>query len=99
MPKVARVGDTVVGSCGCNQGAWTGTWVQGSPDVDSNNPHQIRIGDMGVTTCACGVMYAVSGSPDVDSDGIKEHRVSDDVVAPCGSGVAITGSPDVDNNG
>jgi hypothetical protein len=54
---------------------------------------------MGVTTCACGVMYAVSGSSDVYSNGIKEHRVSDNVVAPCGSGVAITGSQDVDDNG
>jgi hypothetical protein len=99
MPLVARIGDSVVGSCGCDHGSWSGVWIQGSPDVDSESPKQIRLNDICVITCPCGIGWASSGSPDVDSNGIKEHRIADQVVCACGSGLTVSSAATVDDNG
>jgi hypothetical protein len=99
MPKSARVTDSIIGSCGCDHGSWSGVWVNASPDVDDNSLKQVRAGDMGVISCPCGVCYAVGSSPDVDSNGILEHRLGDNVICACGSGTTVSASPDTDSNG
>lgn len=92
MPAVARVGDSVTGTCKADSkhGSVTGTIVTGSPDTFEQNIPISRIGD--TVTFSCGhSAQIVSGSPNVFVNDIPVARVGDNVDGDV-SGVIITGS-------
>lgn len=97
MPQNTRIGDIGIGTCPCHIGvvSYVTTFITSSPDVDVDALGQIRIGDIGASTCGHSTV-ALTGSSLVDADGIPVHRIGD-TGANCGPYVVVTGSPTTDS--
>lgn len=95
---VARIGDTVQGTCVHNGIIYevTGTIVSGSQDVLANNKGIAREGDFVEHNCPiCGTGAIQSGSNRYEANGKRIARIGDEVVFEGGIGTIITGSTDV----
>jgi len=97
MPKSARVGDVVVGSCVCHDCSITGVIITGSPTTEVNSRRSARLGDIVVGSCGCtGVIC--TGSNTMYVDGQAKARVGD-VTTGCIVSTIVSGSPDVSVDG
>jgi hypothetical protein len=93
---IARLGDTVTGTCRApapnHPRTFTGTWTTCSGVCTLEGKGIIRVGDHGVTDCGHH-FTASTGSPNSSADGLQIHRVGDLVtVDEGGEGSTITGS-------
>ncbi|MNK27663.1 hypothetical protein D3C87_460250 [compost metagenome] len=96
MKGVARVGDTVTGTCRASASGhprtFTGTWQTGSGFCTVNGIQIVRVGDTGTTDCGHHFV-ATTGSSISSADGLAIHRVDDEVtVVEGGEGTTVTGS-------
>jgi len=97
MPKSARVGDIVVGSCVCHDCSITGIIITGSSSSKVNGRKSARIGDTVVGSCGCtGVIC--TGSKTMFVDNRAKARVGDTTTG-CIVATIETGSPDVSVDG
>lgn len=90
---VARIGDTVTGTCwapGHGRRAFTGLWETGSGSVKAGGLYVVRIGDTGTTDCG-HTFKATTGSAVFKADGLAVHRVDDLVVVGDGGEGSTTG--------
>jgi uncharacterized Zn-binding protein involved in type VI secretion len=102
MTGVCRVGDTVIGRCEASASGhprdFTGVWVTGAGNVDSNGISVVREGDTGITDCG-HIFVAAHGSDNVTSNGLSVQRVGDPVIVQeGGTGISVTGAPNVTAN-
>jgi uncharacterized Zn-binding protein involved in type VI secretion len=102
MPPAYRLGDKakVSGDAhGCPACPHTciGPSFVGSPDVNTNNLPQIRLGDMGIHAPCCGanMWMAAAGSGTVFVNGRPAIRKGDQTMHCGNAGSTIEGSSDV----
>lgn len=98
--QVARVGDTVVGTCRAHKSprSYTAILTTGSGTVTADGQAVCRVGDIGVTDCGHTVQI-VSGSSVAKANGIPVARVGDVViVVEGGDGTIVSGSPTTKSN-
>jgi uncharacterized Zn-binding protein involved in type VI secretion len=93
---VCRVGDLVTGRCEANDNGhprdFTGTWITGSEDVQSDGLGVVRVGDTGITDCNHHFV-AIEGNEAISANGFNVVTIGDVVhVIEGGVGVTITGS-------
>lgn len=97
---VARVGDTVVGTCRAHRSPrpYTGILATGSATVTADGSGVVRVGDVGYTDCG-HTLQVVSGSGIITANGIAVSRVGDAViVVEGGDGIIVSGSPTTTSN-
>jgi uncharacterized Zn-binding protein involved in type VI secretion len=97
MAKIARTGDTGVGTCRCHKSpiSTSGVIQASEARVFADGLSVARVGDIVVAACGhSGVI--VSGSGKVFADGIAIARVGDSFVG-CFSGVIVSGSGKTDS--
>ena len=94
MPPVARLFDIGVGRCKIHGNQqFTGIIITASPNVDSNERGNARIGDLVRSSCGhIGVI--ITGSPNVHDNERPVARLTD-LFAGIYTGIIITGSPNV----
>lgn len=100
MQPVARVGDTVVGTCTAHDSPrqFTATLLVGSGTVKADGRATCRVGDTGSTDCGHTVQI-VAGSGVAKANGLGLARLGDPViVVEGGDGIIVAGSSNVKSN-
>ena len=101
MPASSRIGDMFVGVCCCHPPipciGMAGLIVTGSPDTDTEESPQARVGDIGIGFCGHSTMI-VAGSPTVEVNSRDAARVGDPV-SGCITGAMVTGADTVKKDG
>lgn len=96
---VCTIDSLTSGICPCHKSpvSYIGTFISGASSVNTNGKITCNANSIAVSTCG-HVIMVITQSSTVNAEGTGVHRIGD-LSQNCGTGIAITGSGNVNAGG